>query len=122
MEIDIVSFGFKHGPPPLAESLFDVRFLPNPYYLPELRQTTGLFAPTAAYALENDVARQFFQHLLPLVDFLIQQYRESKRQKLQIAVGCTGGRHRSVAVAEALGEHLRPEQQVEVRHRDIHRE
>jgi len=120
MKIKIISFGFKHGPQPPVETMFDVRFLPNPYYVPELQKTTGLAPKTAAYAIDNETASDFFLHLLPLLDFLISQYQRTNREQLTIGIGCTGGKHRSVAVAEALGRRLASEDcQLIVIHRDI---
>ena len=100
--------------------MFDVRFLPNPYYIPELKKTTGLFPKTAAYAIDNKAAADFFLYLLPLLDFLLCQYTAKERDILTLGIGCTGGKHRSVAVGEALGKILsKGEHQTTVSHRDI---
>lgn len=98
----LLSFGFKHGPPAEADVLFDVRFLPNPYFVAELKEATGLEPAVAAYVLESPVAREFMAKLLPLLNFLIPRYQEEGKAYLTIGIGCTGGKHRSVAVAEAL--------------------
>ena len=104
--VNVVSFGFKYGIPIDADLLFDVRFLPNPFYDAALRPLSGMDEPIRKYVLENDTAREFLQKLFALVDFLIPQYTEEGRFSLNIAIGCTGGQHRSVAVANALSQHL----------------
>ncbi len=120
MIVYIHSFGFKHEPPVESDLLFDVRFLPNPYYIPELQETTGLESVTASHVLDNDASSTFFNLLTPLLHFLMKQFSESKRDSITICIGCTGGRHRSVAVAEKLAEILAPHNKdVTVAHRDI---
>ena len=106
MTVNVVSFGFKYGIPIDADLVLDVRFLPNPFYVDALRGLTGMDAPVRDYVLENDAARAFLERLYALIDFLIPQYAEEGRFALNIAVGCTGGQHRSVAVANALAQHL----------------
>ena len=106
MTVNVVSFGFKYGIPIDADLVLDVRFLPNPFYVDALRGLTGMDAPVRDYVLENDAARAFLDRLYALIDFLIPQYAEEGRFALNIAVGCTGGQHRSVAVANALAQHL----------------
>ena len=106
MTVNVVSFGFKYGIPIDADLVLDVRFLPNPFYVDALRGLTGMDAPVRDYVLENDAARAFLKRLYALIDFLIPQYAEEGRFALNIAVGCTGGQHRSVAVANALAQHL----------------
>lgn len=104
--VNVVSFGYKYGIPIDADLVFDVRFLPNPFYVEPLRHLSGMDKPVQDYVLDNDAARDFLDRLFALVDFLIPQYLEDGRFALNIAVGCTGGRHRSVAVANALSQHL----------------
>ena len=104
--VNVVSFGFKYGIPIDADLVFDVRFLPNPYYDASLRPYSGMDEPIQKYVLDNDTAREFLEKLYALVDFLIPQYTEEGRFSLNIAIGCTGGQHRSVAVANALSQHL----------------
>ena len=101
MQIDLFSFGFKHAMPE-AETVFDVRFLPNPYYVPELSPRTGLEPDVSSYVLKSSLADDFFRYLNPLLLFFIQRHAESGKDGLRIGIGCTGGRHRSVAVVEQL--------------------
>ena len=105
--INILSFGYKYGIPGEADLVFDVRFLPNPYYLEELRPLTGLDRPVAQYVFDSNDARTFMTKLEDLLDFLLPLYVEEGKLSLLIAVGCTGGRHRSVAIASALTEYLK---------------
>ena len=120
--INLVSFGYRHGTPPAVELLFDVRFLPNPYFDEQLRPGTGLEAPVADYVLQSDRGRDFFTRLDEFVDYLLPFYDAEGKAYLTIGIGCTGGRHRSVAVAEAVGERLRGQgREVNVSHRDVER-
>lgn len=117
-EITLFSFGFKHGTP-VADLVWDVRFLPNPYWVAELKERSGLNADVASYVLENETAREFFLLLEPLLLFLCNSHAGGKRRELRIAVGCTGGRHRSVAVVEYLRKFLdRTSYNLNVFHRD----
>ncbi len=104
LAVNVMSFGFKYGLPIEADIVFDVRFLPNPFYEPELRGKTGLDAEVRDYIFKTPVAHEFLQRLGQLISFLIPQYVQEGKHTLTIAVGCTGGRHRSVAVARALTE------------------
>ncbi|HIS67100.1 MAG TPA: RNase adapter RapZ [Candidatus Scatomorpha merdipullorum] len=104
--ITVTAFGYKYGLPIDADLVFDVRFLPNPYYISELRPLSGLDDKVASFILERDEAREFMDRLASLLDFIIPLYAEEGRYTLHIAVGCTGGRHRSVAVANALAKRL----------------
>ena len=104
LHVNVLSFGFKNGLPPEADLVLDVRFLPNPYYVPELKTLNGLDAPVRDYVLRSEQTAEFLRRLMPLVEFLLPQYRQEGRTELVIAVGCTGGRHRSVAVARYLAE------------------
>jgi UPF0042 nucleotide-binding protein len=118
------SFGFKHGPPRDADLVFDVRFLPNPHYVPDLRPKTGLDADVVAYVGREGKLAEFYALLEPLMDFLVPQYEEEGKAHLSIAIGCTGGRHRSVAIAEHLGHRFAERDDVvaEIEHRDIGRQ
>ena len=104
--ITVTAFGYKYGLPIDADLVFDVRFLPNPYYISELRPLSGLDDKVASFILERDEARELMDRLASLLDFIIPLYAEEGRYTLHIAVGCTGGRHRSVAVANALAKRL----------------
>jgi UPF0042 nucleotide-binding protein len=120
MRVDVSSFGFKRGTPRVVDLMFDVRFLPNPHWEPELRPQTGLDAPVRDYVFQHDEAGEFLAKTSDMLDFLLPHYEAEGKSYLTIGVGCTGGRHRSVALAEAIGAHLR-ETGVEssVHHRDI---
>ena len=107
LEVTVEAFGFKHGVPLDADLVFDVRFLPHPYYLEELRPLTGLDRPVAQYVFDSVEARTFMEKMEDLLDFLLPLYVEEGKLSLLIAVGCTGGRHRSVAIASALTEYLK---------------
>ncbi|MCD7792402.1 MAG: RNase adapter RapZ, partial [Oscillospiraceae bacterium] len=107
LSVTVMSFGFKYGLPIEADMVFDVRFLPNPFYVTELRGKSGLDKEVADFIFEHKTSRDFMVKLLELIDFLLPQYVEEGKHTLTIAVGCTGGRHRSVAVAAALAEHIR---------------
>lgn len=118
--ITVVSFGFKHGIPPEADLVFDVRFLPNPHYDAELRPLTGNEPEVREYVMNNAVAHEFMDRLKGLLRFLIPQYMAEPKAYLTIAVGCTGGRHRSVAVANEIMLFLRSLNYVgRLRHRDV---
>lgn len=120
MEIELVSFGFRFGPPESADLMIDVRFLPNPNFEPALRARTGLDADVAAFVLDSPGTREFMTRLCDFIDFLIPRYEEEGKAHLTVALGCTGGQHRSVAVTSALDRHLR-ERKIDVRvtHRDV---
>ena len=122
LRIHIQSFGFRYGIPLDADLMVDVRFLSNPYFVPDLKQLDGESRKVRDYVLQNDPASLFLSKYTSLLDFLIPLYEKEGKAYLTIAVGCTGGRHRSVAVARALFEHVRRTgKQVEISHRDIHR-
>lgn len=121
--VNVLSFGFRYGPPNSAELLFDVRFLPNPYFDEKLRSGTGLEDDVAAYALDNPVAEALLKHLEGLLEFLLPLYDGEGKAYVTIGVGCTGGRHRSVAVARKLDELLRASgREVNLDHRDVERD
>lgn len=107
MSVSVTSFGFKYGVPLEADMVFDVRFLPNPFYVPELRDRTGLEAEVRDYVFRSPGTQEFMEHLRGLIAFLMPQFVEEGKSALVIAVGCTGGRHRSVAVTHALAEYIR---------------
>ena len=102
LSITVMSFGFKHGIPLEADLVFDARFLPNPYYVDELRPLCGLDLPVAEFVFSYQQTRTFMEKLEDMIDFLLPLYIEEGKLSLTIAVGCTGGRHRSVAIASAL--------------------
>ncbi len=119
MTIDIMSFGFKFGIPLDSDLVFDVRFLPNPFYEPTLKPMTGLDAPVRDYIMAYPQSKAFCEKLTDMVHFLVPQYIEEGKSNLVISIGCTGGKHRSVTVAEYLGEALRKEGTVcRLLHRD----
>lgn len=104
--VNVTAFGYKYGIPMDADIVMDVRFLPNPYYVEELRKKTGLDQDVRDYVFSSDVSKEFMERLTALIDFLLPMYIEEGKFSLTIAVGCTGGRHRSVAVAYELRNHL----------------
>ncbi|MFB3049428.1 MAG: RNase adapter RapZ [Acidimicrobiia bacterium] len=106
LRVDVTSFGFKVGVPRVLDLLFDVRFLPNPHWVPELRDQTGRDAAVRDYVFSHDEARVFVEKVSDLLDFLIPEYEREGKSYLTIGVGCTGGRHRSVAIADEIAEHL----------------
>lgn len=120
LSVSVMSFGFKYGIPIEADMVFDVRFLPNPYYVSALREKTGLDESVQDFIFQHESAREFMDLLYRMVDFLIPQYIEEGKHTLTIAVGCTGGQHRSVAVAKALTDYIdRSGQSAENINRDI---
>jgi UPF0042 nucleotide-binding protein len=122
MEIELVSFGFRYGAPEAADLMIDVRFLPNPNFEPALRARTGLENDVAAFVLDSPRTSEFMARLCAFLDFLIPRYEEEGKAHLTVALGCTGGQHRSVAVACALDRHLRERKiDVGVTHRDVAR-
>ncbi len=106
LDVTVMSFGFKHGIPLDADLVFDARFLPNPFYVDELRPLSGLDRPVAEYVFSHLQTRSFLEKLEDLIAFLLPYYIEEGKLSLTIAIGCTGGRHRSVAIASALHQHL----------------
>jgi len=119
-EINVVSFGFKFGIPADCDLVFDVRFLPNPFYEDKLKDKTGLDQAVYNYVMKKKETQVFFMKLVDMVSFLIPQYVEEGRPNLVIGIGCTGGHHRSVTLARALAEKLDPSKyNIVVSHRDI---
>ena len=116
--IEVMSFGFKYGIPIDADLVFDVRFLPNPYYLPELRNQTGEDQAVYDYVMNHEESESFYQHLLALIEPILPSYKKEGKSVLTIAVGCTGGQHRSVAFAKRIAEDLAKNWPVNESHRD----
>ncbi len=120
MLINVLSFGFKYGIPLDADLVFDVRFLPNPFYLPELREHTGLESCVFDYVMGFEQSRDFLARLTDMIEYLIPLYIEEGKLQLVISIGCTGGHHRSVTIAEALCRELEKQNyNVITAHRDI---
>jgi RNase adapter protein RapZ len=121
LALTILTFGFKNGPPSDADLTLDVRFLPNPHYVDELRPLTGLDEPVRQYVESGTQAGEFYGRLMPLLEFLLPAYVAEGKQHLTIAVGCTGGRHRSVTVADRIARELSGRDDVKLRvvHRDV---
>lgn len=118
-QIEVMSFGFKHEPPIDADIVMDVRFLPNPYYIDELRPLTGLDETVYDYVMEQPETEIFYQKFISLLDFLLPGYKHEGKNNLTVAIGCTGGQHRSVALTERISEHIASEgYSVRVTHRD----
>jgi len=117
--VNVMSFGFKYGMPIDADLVFDVRFLPNPYYIEELRPKTGLDEEVSSYVLKFNETHKFLEKLTDLITFMLPHYKREGKSQLVIAIGCTGGQHRSVTLTEYLGKHLKPEYSVHVSHRDV---
>jgi UPF0042 nucleotide-binding protein len=119
----VVSFGYKYGIPIDADLLFDVRFLPNPFYDLTLRPLTGLDPQVRDYVMDSEGAAEFFGYLMPLLDFVLPRYAAEGKAHLTIGVGCTGGRHRSVTIAQHIADHYAKQGMYTiVRHRDIARD
>jgi RNase adapter protein RapZ len=121
LALTLLTFGFKNGPPRDADMTLDVRFLPNPHYVDELRPLTGLDEAVREYVEAGTLAGEFYGRLLPLLEFLVPAYVDEGKTHLTIAVGCTGGKHRSVAVADRIRRTLerRDDVVVRVKHRDV---
>jgi RNase adapter protein RapZ len=122
MQTSVISFGYKHGLPPDVDMVFDCRFLPNPFWVEELRPLSGLDAPVRDYVLDDAESQKFLDKLDDLLTSILPSFVREGKSYLTIAIGCTGGRHRSVALAEALGERLGVHgPPVSVFHRDVDR-
>lgn len=120
--VTFVSFGFKYGTPLDADLVFDLRFLPNPQYDPKMKPLTGMDKAVSNYVVKSEMGQEFFGKLEDLLDYLLPHYQAEGKSNLVIGVGCTGGRHRSVAAAEHLAQRLRRQKgkyNVNARHRDI---
>ena len=123
LAVTFTSFGHKHGPPRDADLAFDVRFLPNPHYEADLRPLTGFDQRIVDYVGRDGRLQEFYDHIVPLLEYLLPQYVAEGKAHLVVAIGCTGGRHRSVTIAEYLSKHFDEHQNliVEVQHRDVDR-
>lgn len=120
--IHCVSFGFKYGIPAEADLVFDVRCLPNPFYVEELKHQTGLDEPVRQYVMKWDQTQGFIRRFIDMIDYMLPLYCDEGKSQLVIAIGCTGGRHRSVALAQLLYNHLlENNKRASVNHRDIHK-
>lgn len=118
--IHCVSFGFKYGIPTEADLVFDVRCLPNPFYIEELKYLTGLDEPVYSYVMKWEQTKGFVKRLISLIDYMIPLYCDEGKSQLVVAIGCTGGKHRSVALAQLLYDHLLEDgRRTSVNHRDI---
>lgn len=117
--VSLVSFGFKYGVPIDSDLVFDVRFLPNPNFVPDLKAHTGADPAVIAYMDSHEATHKFLDHVLSFIDFLLPQYEKEGKSYVTISIGCTGGRHRSVFITNAVGAHLEQNKyRVKVSHRD----
>ena len=123
MYVTILSFGFKYGLPSDADLIFDVRFMPNPYYKEDMKYKTGLDEDVRNYVMDSDDSREFLVKLIDMVKFLMPKYVKEGKNQLVIAIGCTGGKHRSVTVAESLYKNVKEDKNIgfKLYHRDIER-
>lgn len=123
LSISVLSFGFKYGIPLEADMVFDVRFLPNPFYIEDLKPKTGLDPEVSGYVMQFPQSQEFYQMLVNMFDFLLGYFIEEGKSQLTIAIGCTGGKHRSVTFAEAIGKYLIEKgERAVIRHRDIEKD
>ena len=121
--LSVMSFGYRHGVPPQADLVLDVRFLPNPYFVPELKGLTGKNPKVAAYVLDREETQQFLEKVVDLCRFLFPRYQKEGKAYLTVALGCTGGKHRSVAIAAELTRRLQEEiPRIQLWDRDIEKE
>ena len=122
MALNIMSFGFKFGQPKEADIVLDVRCLPNPFYIPELKDKTGMDEPVVEYVMGFEESQQLLKHILSLLEFSLPLYVREGKSQLTIAVGCTGGKHRSITFARKIGAFCRQQgYEPTIQHRDIHR-
>jgi len=119
--VNVMSFGFKYGIPIDADLVFDVRFLPNPHYIEAMRPKTGLDDDVSSYVLKWTETQKFIEKVTDLLAFMLPQYKREGKSQLVIAIGCTGGQHRSVTLAEYIANHFKDDYQTHVSHRDIER-
>lgn len=117
--VNVMSFGFKYGIPIDADLVFDVRFLPNPHYIEAMRPKTGLDDDVSGYVLKWTETQKFIEKVTDLLAFMLPQYKREGKSQLVIGIGCTGGQHRSVTLAEYIANHFKDEYQTHVSHRDI---
>jgi len=121
LALTILTFGFKNGPPRDADLVFDVRFLPNPHYREDLRPLTGRDPAVVEHVEAGELASEYYRRLLPLLDFLLPAYIAEGKAHLTLAIGCTGGRHRSITIADRIARHLDTRDDIALRvvHRDV---
>ncbi len=117
--VNVLSFGYKYGIPIDADLVFDIRFLPNPHYIDALRPKTGLEEDVSEYVMQWSETKEFLEKLLDLLTFMLPLYKREGKSQLVIAVGCTGGKHRSVAIAEYIGKVIAKDYHTRISHRDI---
>lgn len=119
LKVECLSFGFKYGVPLTANLVFDVRFLKNPYFIPEMRQQTGMNKDVKDYVLDTEDCQSLLEHIMGALKFLVPRYQTEGKRYLTVAIGCTGGQHRSVAITEEISQRLQLEKiPSTVRHRD----
>ena len=123
MLVHVASFGYKYGLPPAADLVFDVRFMENPVYIPELRDLTGSDQAVRDYVLGHPATKEFLGHVVPFLRFALPRYEAEKKARLSVAFGCTGGRHRSVVIADEVARATREfwPGEIDVEHRDVDR-
>jgi UPF0042 nucleotide-binding protein len=119
--VNVLSFGFKYGIPIDADLVFDVRFLPNPHYIDHMRPQTGLDEEVSTYVLKWNETQKFLDKVIDLLTFMLPHYKREGKSQLVIAIGCTGGQHRSVALTEKIGRHFEADYRTHITHRDIER-
>ncbi len=119
--VNMMSFGFKYGIPIDADLVFDVRFLPNPHYVEHMRPKTGLEQEVSSYVLKWNETNKFIEKVTDLLTFMLPQYKREGKSQLVVAIGCTGGQHRSVTLAEHIGHHFEEDFHIEICHRDINK-
>jgi UPF0042 nucleotide-binding protein len=123
LNLHVISFGFKYGLPPEADIIIDVRFLPNPFFIKDLKELSGIETPVQDFVLGREETQEFLSRFFPLLDYLIPNYQKEGKTHLTIAVGCSGGHHRSVVIANSLKEHLKSfDLPLSLENRDITRE
>jgi UPF0042 nucleotide-binding protein len=123
MLVHVTSFGYKNGVPPAADLVFDVRFMENPFYIPELRPKTGRDPDVRKFVLDHPATQEFLSYLMPLLRFAMPRYEDEKKARLGVAFGCTGGWHRSVVIADEVAKRLKDfwPGEITVEHRDVGR-
>ena len=123
MLVHVTSFGYKYGVPPAADLVFDVRFMENPFYIPALRPKTGRDAEVIDFVLGHPATAEFLKHLMPFLRFALPRYEDEKKARLGMAFGCTGGRHRSVVIANEVAKRLKDfwPGEITIEHRDVER-
>ncbi|MBM7580070.1 RNase adapter RapZ [Jeotgalibacillus terrae] len=119
--VNVMSFGFKHGLPIDADLVFDVRFLPNPHYIDHMRPQTGLDEEVSEYVMKWTETKKFLEKTIDLLQFMLPHYKREGKSQLVIAIGCTGGQHRSVALAEEIARAFAKDYHTQITHRDIHK-